>query len=274
MRRMVTTNFFRVNDPLVHYTMEDVAGTNGAGTMPKGTIPATLFTTSIGQKNPEWAPWHKGGTSSAGPGKGVNDPKLRDPGVIDSGLWEFPTHHMPSVGWLGRVHRGTPWQTIYFKSQDAGNDWARHSGPTRPFISANLMRPTRDHLLLDLFSAAIHPNATRGRLSVNQTNLAAWSAVMSGVIVGGATNDPSAIPSIRARPEVIQPAALGDPVAQIVAALFKSLIISSKTALLFANSSFCINKRSFKPKAFVKSLIGVFAKRSDNSLPALSSNRA
>jgi hypothetical protein len=43
--------------------------------------------------------------------------------------------------------------------------------------------PTNDWKLLDLFTAALHPNATRGQLSVNQTNLAAWSAMLSAVSV-------------------------------------------------------------------------------------------
>src|SRR5207244_5599729 len=140
--------------------------------------------------------------------------RLRDPGVISSDWWEFPTNRMPSVGWLGRVHRGTPWQTLYFKSSDAGGDWPAHSGPTRFVASANLMRPARDHRLLDVFTAAIHPNASRGRLSINQTNLAAWSALLSGVVVSGATND-QGVGFIRARPEVVQPASVIDPVARI-----------------------------------------------------------
>src|SRR5262249_577760 len=30
--------------------------------------------------------------------------------------WDFPTNKFPNIGWLGRVHRGTPWQTVYLKS--------------------------------------------------------------------------------------------------------------------------------------------------------------
>ena len=37
--------------------------------------------------------------------------------------------------------------------------------------------PTNDWHILDLFTAALSDNATRGQLSINQTNLAAWSAV-------------------------------------------------------------------------------------------------
>ena len=42
-------------------------------------------------------------------------------------------------------------------------------------------RPVNDRMLFDMFTTAMNDNATRGQLSVNQTNLAAWSAVLSGV---------------------------------------------------------------------------------------------
>jgi hypothetical protein len=56
--------------------------------------------------------------------------------------------------------------------------------------------PTNDWHILDLFTTAVNDNAGRGRLSVNQTNLAAWSAVLSGVSVlpnVSATNPPTFI---------------------------------------------------------------------------------
>ena len=43
---------------------------------------------------------------------------LKDPLVWQSDDWDFPTYKFPTVGWLGRVHRGTPWQTVYLKSPD------------------------------------------------------------------------------------------------------------------------------------------------------------
>jgi len=81
-----------------------------------------------------------------------------------------------------------------------------------------LIRPPRDWGLLDIFSTAPHPNATRGRLSVNQTNLAAWSAVLSGVVLSRATNDPDAGMVIPVA-EAAAPAAVLDPMAQIVAGI-------------------------------------------------------
>ena len=96
--------------------------------------------------------------------------------------WQFPTINFPSVGWLCRVHRGTPWQTIYLKSDNPTNApqpllaWAGWVNSTNTY-------PTNDWSLIDLFTAVPNDNAARGLLSVNQTNDAAWAAVFAGVIV-------------------------------------------------------------------------------------------
>ncbi len=82
--------------------------------------------------------------------------------------------------------------------------------------------PTNDWRLVDLFTTALHPNATRGQLSVNQTNLAAWSAVLSGVAVTKMTNgvsDPQPID------DFIQPAsadAIGPALMQIFEAISRT----------------------------------------------------
>jgi hypothetical protein len=117
------------------------------------------------------------------------------------------------------VHRGTPWQTVYLKSPNillqpqpgglannfnawqhwSGNQqWVTNFGEISPSIAqiysysnwalarvpdALFSLPTNDWRILDLFSTAVSENATRGRLSINQTNLAAWSAILSGVNV-------------------------------------------------------------------------------------------
>jgi hypothetical protein len=48
---------------------------------------------------------------------------------------------------------------------------------------ATFSMPTNDFRLMDLFTTAFNENASKGQLSVNQTNLAAWSAILSGVVV-------------------------------------------------------------------------------------------
>jgi hypothetical protein len=142
---------------------------------------------------------------------------VKDPSVWSSDFWDFPTNKFPSIGWLGRVHRGTPWQTVYMKSTDTTRTnlpaWRDWSG-TPNDVLAQRSAPVNDWGLFDLFTTSINDNASRGRLSANQTGLAAWSAVFSGVIT--LTNS-GPVPE----PAVIDPAGpfdpnLPSPVARIV----------------------------------------------------------
>jgi len=51
-----------------------------------------------------------------------NDLTFKDPGVGNH-WWTFPDIRkggVQTVGWLGQVHRGTPWQTLYMKSKEPG----------------------------------------------------------------------------------------------------------------------------------------------------------
>jgi hypothetical protein len=121
--------------------------------------------------------------------------------------WDFPTNKFPNVGWIGRVHRGSPWQTIYLKSSDATPlIYAAWSGTTNLFDAEHMSEPINDRLLFDVFTTALNDNATRGRLSVNQANLAAWSAMLSGVVV--VTNAKS---GLLVGPQVISPAGIYNP---------------------------------------------------------------
>jgi hypothetical protein len=117
---------------------------------------------------------------------------FKDPLMWQSDNWDFPTNKFPTVGWLGRVHRGTPWQTVYLKATniltltDYTATWTTWTGNGNS-IDATNSAPVQDRLLFDLFTTAFNDNATRGTLSVNvgttNANLAAWSALFSGVMV-------------------------------------------------------------------------------------------
>jgi hypothetical protein len=105
------------------------------------------------------------------------DQRLKDAGVFNSDQWDFPQRKFANLGWIGRVHRGTPWQTFNLKSDQPNPTnwyyWA-HSYDTSP---------TNDWRLVDIFTTAINADATRSLLSVNQTNAAAWAAVLGGTLV-------------------------------------------------------------------------------------------
>jgi hypothetical protein len=221
------------NDPMVHYTKEDLQPGGVVYTYPEGywkfyadvyhdrrpemfrglqldpaisegriaEASGDFLVTYVNRTNRvaapskyinAYAPWGV----SANLGTGIVSPALdvdmayKDPLVTNSAAWSFPTptNALASVGQLGRIHRGTPWQTVYLKSAIANIDadseghiadrhhWKWWSGSYGT-------HPTNDWALLDTFSTALTENAARGQIGVNQTNLSAWSAILSGVPV-------------------------------------------------------------------------------------------
>jgi hypothetical protein len=246
---------WEVNDPLVHYTVADLRDLfmdevpmawpepNAAEPWPNDPIE------SLTGRNPlprNYKPWNGNPNNSAAtsPIDTRWNMAFKDPFVVSSDDWDFPTNKMPSVGWLGRIHRGTPWQTIYMKSSDLGltttnfavhitnavswvkfydvqergfapRMWKLWSGNTN-LNDAFYSRPVQDRMLFDVFTASMNDNALHGRLSVNQgagrTNdleagLPGWSAVLGGVILTTNTANEWT---------VIQPASTDGTVANIV----------------------------------------------------------
>jgi hypothetical protein len=188
-----TTNIYTVwsaNDPLVHYTIGDLTDW-------KPLTPWNFPATTSNPLTQHYRPWGKP-TTDTSPSTQTNT-AIKDPQMVGSDSWDLPTNKFPNIGWLGRVHRGTPWQTVYLKSTvvDTTNTWMNWSGditnywPGTTVLDASFSHPVNDRQLFNIFTTAINDNATHGQLSVNQTNLAAWSAVLSGVIV--LTNNPATL---------------------------------------------------------------------------------
>jgi hypothetical protein len=231
--KKIIYNTWQANDPLVHYTKADLTDLEGRSTrrelVDPPDRPLNNRIHNIGLVNARYRPW------PSGPGSDISeyDVSLKDPMIRSSDDWQFPTNRYPNIGWLGRVHRGTPWQTVYLKSavgsDGAGRllhvtDMPQLSSPVAegyPFqtlhgdlnngLQANAIspqqdgsrlntmalaqqnwqrwsgslgtHPTNDWKILEQFTTALDDNAARGLLSVNQTGLSAWSAVLSGVIV-------------------------------------------------------------------------------------------
>jgi hypothetical protein len=217
---------WQANDPLVHYTIGDLVDLSIADTNRVDLTGKNPPLENMGQGNSRYEPW--GGNpfgARSNPSITPYDFAAKDPNLTRSDDWDFPTNKFPNIGWLGRVHRGTPWQTIYLKSQDAVNrapnqllkdsqkyfgNWKQWVGNPYPILNygqisssiipyvpvpqiwyttnwatddAVFSLPTNDWRIVDLFTTALNDNASRGQLSVNQTNLAAWSAVLAGVNV-------------------------------------------------------------------------------------------
>jgi hypothetical protein len=220
---------WQANDPLVHYIARDMLYVEKSGQPNRIRPPgdtnqlATSIMKNLGTKNERYKPWPLDKTSKTDPD--AFNLSLKDPLMTSSDEWQFPSNALPTIGWLGRIHRGTPWQTIYLKASDLGlqpqtystnlnnsttwvtayapfaNKWSRWTG-NRDLRESFLTRPVTDRVLFDEFTTAFDENSTRGQLSINQANLAAWSAVLSGVVALTNTSPGGALFA----PLVIQPA--------------------------------------------------------------------
>ena len=194
---------WQANDPLVHYLGAELFYIAGSGQISKMMpgITASNQLANIGAKNKRYLPWAKIPEALDTDPDAFNF-SIKDPLVRSSDDWNFPTNNFATVGWLGQIHRGTPWQTIYLKSSNVGltnivnsptewansvvykpsaEKWANWTG-NKTWAEGYYSRPVSDRVLFDVFSAALNENSTRGQLPINQTNLAAWSAVFSGMI--------------------------------------------------------------------------------------------
>jgi len=232
---------WQANDPLVHYLASDlkftVPGKVGWQKVDQpyeglqGVVPLNLNrdpTVPIIFKQWHYAPWGDNAWLTTYPDTVDKNPTnlvYKDPQMWRSDYWNFPTNKFPTPGWLGRVHRGTPWQTVYLKSSDVrdltnannrigDNTWVQWTGNTNGFgFDATNSVPVSDYYLFDLFTTKINDNGRRGTLPVNvgsgtdwDRGLAAWSALFSGMVA--LSNQPAgSVPPII--PVNISPAGAG-----------------------------------------------------------------
>jgi hypothetical protein len=205
---------WQANDPLVHYTIGDLISpaqeTNRVQVDTSG-LGSTM--NNLGRINGRYQPWGSPpGQTISGNVRDTFNLALKDPQITKSDDWDFPTAEPLSPSWLGRVHRGTPWQTIYLKSSPVDfPDWLQWSGNIQIVtnwgqISTNLLAsydtnlqstiqlnavtydalftlPTNDWRLVSLLAPLFNTNDPRSLFSVNQPGVSAWAAVLDGLPV-------------------------------------------------------------------------------------------
>ena len=125
-RNMFQYISWQANDPLVHYVASDL---NYSGTEQQYGGPSTGITNydrtaipmlpDLGKVNDRYQPWGMNSQMAelANVSTNASDLAFKDPLVRRPDNWDFPTNKFPTVGWLGRVHRGTPWQSVYLKAR-------------------------------------------------------------------------------------------------------------------------------------------------------------
>jgi hypothetical protein len=196
---MIFRHSYMANDPIVHYTLESLRPNRDQQVDRKQPAQAFNMNYNLSQLNTRYSPWFDQVDKETS-GKMI----FKDPFINQSDDWFFPSNKFANVGWIGRVHRGTAWQTVYLKSDDIDADKESptpYSTWVKNWSTSMTSYPTNDWRLLDLFTVAPNENAARGLLSVNQTNLAPWTAVLSGLYVltnnsGGVLIDPTNVPPI------------------------------------------------------------------------------
>lgn len=215
-RYAVEYTLLEANDPLVHYLASDLApsftpNTQGSYNNSISNVPppvAQPFT--LGQLNYNFQPWG-GNPFAAASDSGVLFPETepnaydlseRDPLVFGPDDWDFPTNQTLSIGWLGQVHRGTPWQTIYLKSPDilqeimsngetvtyGTNIWAEWTGDTN-FTDAISMAPVQDWNLVGILAPMFNTNNFASLVSVNDPNTNDWQSLLDGLTAYTNTTD-------------------------------------------------------------------------------------
>lgn len=192
---------WQANDPLVHYIVSDLQDPlsgkkkisydiDGQGSISQVNNPLIGFPTLSGAGvgiplNQHYRPWggnpNKGGVDTS-PHTSKNL-ALKDSQVTGSDAWNFPTTGYPNLDWLGRVHRGTPWQTLFLKAINIdAQTWQLWTGVSNA-TEAQLTLPTNDWRVASLIVSMLNTNNPRRLYSVNQPNPDAWRGVFDGLTV-------------------------------------------------------------------------------------------
>ncbi len=202
-RNIYLVTSWQANDPLVHYTVPDLANPWMPTFMTDVLNPSA--TANLGRVNKRYEPWG-GSPMSDSASTTKYDLTVKDPLVMDSDDWDFPTNLLSNLAWLGRVHRGTPWQTLYLKSFGVTNypnwfnNWRAWTGdnqmvtnagqfstnlvPLNALVSdAYFAQPTNDWRLASLVVSLLNTNDPRNLASVNQPSVSAWSSLLDGMTV-------------------------------------------------------------------------------------------
>jgi hypothetical protein len=183
---------WQANDPLVHYLASDL---NWADAIRYDAIPSNLTSENLGFVNWRYAPWGYSFLAGIDPvDQNTRNLAYKDPLVASSDNWNFPVEVMSGIDWLGQVHRGTPWQTVYLKSTnilaliqnspihvDGPLTWRDWTGNYNPFDAIN-SAPVADWYLVSLLSPLLTTNGFSTLFPVNNSQPAAWRVLLDGLM--------------------------------------------------------------------------------------------
>ena len=200
MRTRVQKLTWQVNDPLVHYLTSDLAD-------PFNDTNLQNFVDwpwNLGQLNERYMPW--GGNPSE-PNLDLTpyNIALKDSLVYSSDNWNFPQGQPLNSSWIGQVHRGTPWQTIYLKttnilafasippSANGLTTWQNWTGDLN-VNDAVSMAPIGDWRVASLLASLFNTNNITSLFPVNNPSANAWQGLLNGLTA--TTNIPNQFDSV------------------------------------------------------------------------------
>lgn len=191
---------WQANDPLVHYMACDLnyISPGHIGLQKSDFIPPiyNISGLNLAQVGDRYQPWGVSEQMQGVAGVDTNQYNLayKDPLVWSSDDWAFPTGQTWNPNWLGQVHRGTPWQTIYLKATNileeaqipgyginlGTNTWEAWTGVTNP-VEAVETSPVNDWDLAALLTTLLNTNSAPALFSVNNPDPNAWAAQFNGL---------------------------------------------------------------------------------------------
>ena len=204
-RTIVQRMVYQANDPLVHYLTSDLNdfADDASNRVSIATPPPGIK--YIGQLSDRYMPWGVAGNlakityENVPPDSNPYNLAYKDPSVMSADSWAFPTNESLNASWLGQVHRGTPWQTIFLKSTNILSlvdvpfltgfaTWQLWTGDLNPADAAS-MAPAQDWHVASLLASLFNTNTSNyaSLFSVNDGNSSDWDNLLNGMTV--LTND-------------------------------------------------------------------------------------
>ena len=184
--RLSRYSSWQANDPLVHYTLADLRYLLSTNALRRESVKPgiTVWTLeNIGRINNRYQPW--GGSSIQSQDRDKYNLALKDPLVSSSDDWNFPESEPLGAAMLGRVHRGTPWQTLYLKSADgypaaalSATAWMNWTGNSDGRDVVHTL-PVSDRRLVSLL-VSLRP---QDLASANQPDAVGWLPILDQLTV-------------------------------------------------------------------------------------------
>lgn len=177
-RRTSQRLIWQANDPLVHSLTAHLAspalGSGLAVELPAGPINTS---NNLGRLNYHFEPW----SDTRGYLQTRQNVLLKDPLIRRAADWPEGGFGPLSLNWLGRVHRGTPWQTLYLKSGAVNPTlWTNWLGDW-PKSAAAKATPDSDWIIAAEIARILNTHHPLTLLPANSPDTNAWLATLNGL---------------------------------------------------------------------------------------------